>query len=167
MTALRFKRSIMPVCFLWIMLLGILLTVQAQDPPNTERKDSLSSVQSDQTLGDLFYDPLSLGPDVFSPKIIETEPEEPEEIPEPRMMTGYRVQLAAFVEEERAQTYYNLVDETIHSEPLYLEYDHPFYRIRIGNCLSMEEADSLKSFLVRKNFKDARIVRAAIENSGR
>ena len=56
---------------------------------------------------------------------------------------GYRVQIFLSSNLENAQ---KIVEEAhgVFSEQAYLEYDAPYYKVRIGDCLTRREADLLR-----------------------
>lgn len=45
---------------------------------------------------------------------------------------------------------------------LYLQFEPPFYKIYLGDFIDIEEANSLKKKLIQLDFKEAKIVRTAI-----
>lgn len=60
-----------------------------------------------------------------------------------RMTYGYRVQIFASSQQKRAE---EIAAEarTRFREPVYVEYDAPFYKVRVGDCITRAEADALK-----------------------
>lgn len=72
-----------------------------------------------------------------------TPPPPPEPAPaaslDIRHVSGYRVQLYATREPEKAKAFAEGAREHF-SEKLYVEYLDPYYKVRIGDCLTHEEA---------------------------
>ncbi len=63
--------------------------------------------------------------------------------PSDRLTFGYRVQIFASSQRERGE---QIAAEarTKFREPVYVEYDSPFYKVRVGDCITRAEADALK-----------------------
>ena len=73
------------------------------------------------------------------------------------MVQGFRVQLMATgdgeqAREERRSAVFNF------QEHVYLIFEAPLYKIRVGDCLNRREAEALRSEAIRKGFRDAWIV---------
>ncbi|NIA23084.1 MAG: hypothetical protein GWP03_02820 [Proteobacteria bacterium] len=75
--------------------------------------------------------------------------------------SGYRVQVFATFSEEKADMIANKVRERT-TEPVYVEYIAPYYKVRVGDCTTRDEAESLKSNLYGLGYSDAFIVRDTI-----
>ncbi|MBT3299233.1 MAG: SPOR domain-containing protein [Candidatus Marinimicrobia bacterium] len=75
---------------------------------------------------------------------------------------GFRIQVFESKSIEEAQAFYrkSTVD---FSEEVYLIFDAPFYKVRIGNCVSRNEANNLQNTLKEMGYKTAWIVRSRIE----
>jgi hypothetical protein len=79
----------------------------------------------------------------------------------PEEIQGYRVQLIATRDEEEARSVKR--DALISfDERVYLVYDNPYYKVRIGDCLSRYEADTLQEKAVQKSFVEAWVVRTTV-----
>ena len=79
----------------------------------------------------------------------------------PTPQTGYRVQVFATFSEEKADLIANQVRERT-TEPVYVEYIAPYYKVRVGDCSTREEAESLKSNIYGLGYSDAFIVEDTI-----
>lgn len=69
-------------------------------------------------------------------------PEPPAPSAEPKHVSGYRVQLYASREPDRARDFAESVRESF-EEPIYVEYLEPYYKVRVGDCLTRESAQDL------------------------
>ncbi|MFQ6093143.1 MAG: SPOR domain-containing protein [bacterium] len=118
------------------------------------------------------FDPLSLNDDdILTPEAkgaaeevegerpkIGSETEESERI---EQVQGYRVQI--FVSSNRENAQKILAEaEQIFPEGVYLKYDAPYYKVRIGNCLTRREADLLQEKAVRHGYRDAWVIRSLV-----
>jgi len=70
---------------------------------------------------------------------------------------GFRVQLLATTDEkmareEKKKAVFKFEDK------VYLIFEAPMYKVRVGNCLTRKEAEVLKNIAVRQGFSDAWIV---------
>lgn len=77
------------------------------------------------------------------------------------MVPGFRVQLVATRDEgearqARTDALFNFMQN------VYLMYDNPYYKLRLGDCLSHVEADSLQQLAIDKGFVSAWIVRTMV-----
>jgi len=107
---------------------------------------------------------------------IETEPkQQKEEINLPKVQTeittefsyttqgtipGYRVQVGAFILEENAQKLANEIRQKT-GYKVYIEKIDQYYKVRVGDCLTREEAEQIKSHLKSLGY-DAFIVETLI-----
>ncbi len=79
-----------------------------------------------------------------------------------RLIAGFRVQLVATRDEAVARR--ALQDAQVRfSENTYLLYDNPYYKLRIGDCHTRAEADSLQQHALERGFAGAWIVRSLVE----
>jgi len=79
------------------------------------------------------------------------------------LVSGYRVQICAVSEEARAKQVQRDAILKFINEEVYLIYDSPYYKVRVGNCLTRFEADKLQQLAVEKGFDDAWVVRTNIK----
>jgi len=70
---------------------------------------------------------------------------------------GYRIQIFVSSDPGGAQRIMNEAEEFFPQE-VYLQYDAPYHKIRVGNCLTRREADLLKEKAVQHGYRDAWIV---------
>ena len=108
------------------------------------------------------FDPLSLNDDeiefaafrVTADTLIE---DSVAGIEGPRQVSGYRVQIFAAADELAARV---LEDEARFQfdVPVYLSYDPPNYKIRVGNYTDKNEADDVRKAARRKGYRDAWVV---------
>ena len=93
---------------------------------------------------------------VVSPETEETKDEE--------QVQGYRVQIFVSSNLGSAQKIKTEAEEFFPNE-VYLQYDAPYYKIRVGNCLTRREGDLLKERAVRHGYRDAWVVRSLVTPS--
>jgi hypothetical protein len=119
------------------------------------------------------FDPLALeDDDIIIPERKQTEARsefderiferiESDTTAEAELVSGYRVQICAFSDERAAR---EIRKEAIlkFNQEVYLTYDSPYYKVRIGDCLSRFEADNLQQLAIEKGFKDAWVVRTKV-----
>lgn len=78
---------------------------------------------------------------------------------------GYRVQIISTPFEETAREVRN---EALlkFEEPVYMIFDAPYYKVRIGDCLSRFEAEDLQQKAIEKGFGQAWVVRTLVTPPG-
>ena len=74
---------------------------------------------------------------------------------------GYRVQLVATREEAEARTSMQSALLSF-GENVYLLFDNPYYKLRVGDCLSRSQADSLQQRALAKGCAKAWITRSQV-----
>ena len=77
-------------------------------------------------------------------------------------MPGFRVQIFANENISRANEVYNRAIFKF-KERVYLEYEAPNYKIRVGNCKTRAEATRLQIYIRENGFPDAWIIRTNID----
>lgn len=102
----------------------------------------------------------------------EEKPKESEEAKKPQEVTifpkeekrpiyGYRVQIYAFESKERAEA--SATDARVRlNYPVYVEFVPPFYKVRVGDFMTREEAERVRDELKRLGYEDAFIVETLI-----
>lgn len=118
--------------------------------------DSVQSTQNED------FDPLSLNDDDISFGSFQQSSEismgiAPISKPQPKQVNGFRVQIFAVADEQVAR----MAEEESRFEftaRVYLVYDPPNYKIRLGDFLTREEADDLRREAYRKGYRDAWVV---------
>ncbi|MDZ7264537.1 MAG: SPOR domain-containing protein [candidate division KSB1 bacterium] len=76
---------------------------------------------------------------------------------------GFRVQICAVSEEDKARQVQRDAILKFTDEEVYLIYEAPYYKVRVGNCASRLEADQLQQIAIQKGFEDAWVVRTKIK----
>jgi len=76
---------------------------------------------------------------------------------------GYRVQVFSSLQQDESEQAAQKVREKI-DEKVYVEFDPPYYKVRVGNCKSSDEAEELLNKLKRLGYPEAWIVRARVIN---
>ncbi len=81
------------------------------------------------------------------------------------LVPGWRVQVCALADESAARRLQQRAEdvfEKYQSFKVYLAYDSPYYKVRIGDFTSRTEADRLKTIAIQKGFPDAWVVRTNV-----
>ena len=81
----------------------------------------------------------------------------------PEVVAGFRVQICAVSEEEKARQVQRDAILKFVDEEIYLIYEAPYYKVRVGNCATRLDADQLQQLAVQKGFDDAWVVRTKIK----
>lgn len=77
------------------------------------------------------------------------------------MVRGYRVQLMSTTDEKLSQKTWNEAMSKLKT-PVYLIFEPPYRRIRVGDCRTREEAEILLQKAVKSGFSEAKIVRSDV-----
>jgi len=120
-----------------------------------------------------FFDPLILGEDELKVKktiSVESSGNQNARTNNPveatveptQLVQGYRVQICAVADEKRARQIQRDAILKFIDQDVYLIYDSPYYKVRVGNCLTRYEADQLQQLAVQKGFDDAWVVRTKV-----
>lgn len=80
-------------------------------------------------------------------------------------VNGFRIQLLATKDENQAS---DIKKQAIlkFQEKVYLIFDPPYYRIRVGDCVTEQDAKTLKDEAINKGFADAWIVQSKVLHRG-
>ena len=122
------------------------------------------------------FDPLSLqDEDITFPRASVAPPQKspagggsPEKPEQPlalnRQISGYRVQLLATKDIEKAalakkEAEFQFAGDSV---GVYLEFDSPYYKLRIGDCQTREQAEKLRDLARQRGYSKAWIVRTKI-----
>jgi len=97
------------------------------------------------------------GEEANSPAVVPAT----EEAKEVEQVQGYRIQIFVSSNLESAQRIMAEAEEIFPHE-VYLQYDAPYYKIRVGNCLTRREGDLLREKAVRHGYRDAWVVRSLV-----
>jgi len=83
---------------------------------------------------------------------------------EAALQPGFRIQLVATRDEQEARQ--ARMDALLNfSRRVYLIYDNPYYKLRLGDCLSRADADSLQQLAIEKGFVSAWVVRTMVNSN--
>ena len=118
---------------------------------------------------------VTLPPPEEAPPVIEEIPPPPEEVTEappppppvtpkveaPRRVLGFRVQIFASSTEKGANKVAADARSTF-TEGVYVEYEAPYYKVRVGDCLTKDEASALRTRLVGLGYRGAFIVETQV-----
>jgi len=139
-------------------------SVVAESPiPNNEQDESFDPM----TLGDINFKVTTTenstvrvvtADELLKGDGMEKAPAESDEI------AGFRVQLIATRDEAEAHAVTRNAVISF-NEPVYREYDNPYYKIRLGDFNSRFEAAQLQEKAIQLGFHEAWVVRAMIKRS--
>jgi hypothetical protein len=79
-----------------------------------------------------------------------------------QVVYGYRVQVLATRFADRADSLRSILSPLFNNE-VYVTYEAPNYKVRVGNCLDREDAEILKRRLAKKGYSSAWIIRTRVE----
>jgi len=83
----------------------------------------------------------------------------------PKEVDGFRVQICAVADEGKAmQVQRDAIIQFINNE-VYMDYHAPYYKVRIGNCVTRFEAEQLQQLAMKKGFTDAWVVRTKVKST--
>jgi len=85
-----------------------------------------------------------------------------ERAPQPKLEVGYRVQILSTTDYLQALEIDSLA-RLRWKQNVYMRFDSPYYKIRIGNAVHRDEADRLQQTAVKAGFRTAWVVRTEIE----
>mgnify|MGYP001089924880 CR=1 FL=1 len=79
----------------------------------------------------------------------------------PASIYGFRVQIFASSTQKGAS---KVADDarSLFGGKVYIEHTPPYYKVRVGDCLTKEEAESLKNLAINKGFRGAFVVETMI-----
>ncbi len=162
------------ICFVTVG--SIIVFITACSGPKSLTKSEQQSSEDVKSVGiaNEFFDPLILDEEDLQIKKTISVESKSDKIQEEagisdstqrkgESVAGYRVQICALSDEQRAWEIHRLAVLKFVNEEVYLIYDSPYYKVRVGNCLTRQEADQLQQLAVEKGFDDAWVVRAKIK----
>ena len=79
----------------------------------------------------------------------------------PTELPGYRVQIFSSTDQEEAQAVRKNAILKF-EDNVYVVFDNPYYKVRVGDCRSRYEADELQMSAEKKGYPDAWIVRTNV-----
>ena len=130
-------------------------TPAAVERPDLMKPDSAKTSK-------LAFDPMGLGPSVFTRQesVVQGDLNRSASAPV-RSVTGYRVQLGAFIDQKLAEGLAERAEKDL-GEATYVVFDRPFFRVRAGDFRDLSEAEALKSVAISRGYQDARIAHEEI-----
>ncbi|NOZ57631.1 MAG: SPOR domain-containing protein, partial [Calditrichaeota bacterium] len=81
---------------------------------------------------------------------------------ESQLVLGYRVQICATPDEQEARSYLHEAILKFPDQGVYLTFDSPYYKVRVGDCKSRFEAEELQKLVQKNGFPDAWVVRTKV-----
>jgi len=139
-------------------------------------KEASSSKSKSKTTTETYredFDPLTLNDDdVWILPSVKSGPSSKEnriavpksEVSREEVVQGYRVQLVATKEEEQAREIKKNAMLKL-SHPVYLIFEPPLYKVRVGDCTTREEAKEILEEAKQNGFPDAWIVPSTINKT--
>ncbi|HUI65245.1 MAG TPA: SPOR domain-containing protein [Bacteroidota bacterium] len=88
----------------------------------------------------------------------KASPQEAASVSESDLVPGFRVQIFSSNDIDAAKAKKEEAEADFPSEYLYLQYDPPAYKLRVGNFLQRYEADRFAKLAVEKGFPDSWVV---------
>ena len=79
-----------------------------------------------------------------------------------QLVLGYRVQICATPDEQEARSYLHEALLKFPDRGVYLTFDSPYYKVRVGDCKSRYEAEELQKLVQKNGFPDAWVVRTKV-----
>ena len=78
------------------------------------------------------------------------------------LVKGYRVQIVISQNEEELKNLQNEIEKSI-DEKIYIIFELPNYKLRVGNFLNRKEAENFQNTIVRRGYRTAWVVPTMIE----
>lgn len=79
-----------------------------------------------------------------------------------RAIWGWRVELFSSSDRLQSEQKAREAAELFKEESVYVQFDHPYYKVRVGNFTDRKEAEKLLSKARRSGFSSANVVKAMI-----
>lgn len=123
------------------------------------------------------FDPVMLQDDDIEFPVSKTPVQSGEKLPldegsdtqlpvgmENKLIEGFRVQLFATQDIEKAtlekkEAEFSFAEDQV---PVYIEFDSPMYKVRIGDCTTRDEAEQLRELARRKGYSTSWIVKTKV-----
>jgi len=80
------------------------------------------------------------------------------------MVPGYRIQIAALSNQDEAMDIRKQAMLKFADQEVYLIFDPPYYKIRVGDFLTRYDAEKLQKKAIEMGYKDAWIVRTKVKS---
>ena len=140
-------------------------TAVVEEPPPVEEEVTLPPVEEEVTLPPPEEKPPVVEEEVaVTPPVTEEAPPPPPPPPTteaPRQVLGFRVQIFASSTEKGAQKVAQDAKSAF-TEAVYVDYEVPYYKVRIGDCLTRGEARELRKRAIQLGYRGAFIVETEI-----
>ncbi len=81
-----------------------------------------------------------------------------------KMVPGYRIQIAALSNQDEAMDIRKEAMLKFANQEVYLIFDPPYYKIRVGDFLTRYDAEKLQKEAIKMGYKDAWIVRTKVKS---
>ncbi len=81
-----------------------------------------------------------------------------------KMVPGYRIQIAALSNQDEAMDVRKEAMLKFADQEVYLIFDPPYYKIRVGDFLTRYDAEKLQKEAIKMGYKDAWIVRTKVKS---
>jgi len=147
-------------------------TIQVTPGTQTTTNTTAQSVPSETQSGPVMDTPVvtetaaamppsgnTVQPAVQTPAIQTSTPDSKSFIP------GWRIQLGAFDTIQKAEAAASKARQHF-TEPVYVEYQAPMYKVRLGDFLTKDDAHSMQVRAKAQNYKDAWPVEALVVRPG-
>lgn len=85
--------------------------------------------------------------------------------PEKVIVPGWRIQICALRDAVKAREIFKMAEDVFEKYnylKVYFAYDSPYYKVRIGDCISRYNADRLLQFAIASGFADAWVVKTDV-----
>jgi len=145
-----------------ILVLFNLLPAQNQIPPQDESFDPLQLHEPSLPFldGSMIYEIIT---DIKEPG---EEAQDSDTLRVVKKM-GYKVQLFSTTDFFKADTIYQKAVNDFIEQEVVKVFNSPYYKIRLGNCVTREEAEALLNRALTLKYRDAWIIRTPIKTEER
>jgi len=148
---------------LFPLLLGAGCAVTVPERPVIREEFDPLSLDDDDVLAELRQALRAKKDTAVVPSEGPALPDTSEEV---EYVQGYRVQIFASTDPQAAK---RMKEEAggIFKEGVYVEFEAPYYKVRIGDCLTPVEAEALLRKVQREGYRGSFVVRTAVKVSGK
>jgi hypothetical protein len=158
------------VIVLWNLVLAISLLGCSSSKEETKKKETFEEflARYEKTFDPSKYKvPLNLE-EISSKKNVTTSPLDSLYISTlPETLAGFRVQVMFTQDIDQATQMRDSLNVLLPDDWVYIVFDSPYYKVRVGNYLDRPSANKMVRVLVGKGFKDAWVVPdVVIKNAG-
>ena len=131
---------------------------ETKSPSNNEKTEFIHKYEKTFNPSDYDVETAKENPDQKNqnPRIEQENP--PPHIEGSEIVSGFRIQVSFTENIEAANQLKNDLSPLLPQEQVYVVYEPPYYKVRVGDFLSRPEANLTLKTLVEKGYKDAWIV---------